>query len=957
MEKYRKLLSEEVNKEFTDRQLQSLYNDFQIFDIDGDGSISAQEFSKILSKSGAYLTEKQVKRLMDAVDTDESDSIEFTEFVQMMYGVKTGKISNSGLAKKIQEAREGHSYSKEEKEGLVDFINESLSTDKDLSHILPIDPRGEDLFLEVSDGLLLAKLIHKFFPKAINLNQIKKGEELSREEVTKNIRTVLNSAKALGCMVTSIKEIDVATGKVHLIMHLIWQLARLCLMNQVKASKVAQTLMPKGTKNMSQSLPGEQIILRWINFHLRKKKFSQVVINFTTSLQDSTALITLFNAIKPDACDLTPLKEQDLGRRAELFLQNAKKIGCKRYISVSDIVQGNARVMIGFLATTLLKHPIIDTSNREEKMKSQLNESEKQLKKMEGEKGKLEKMYHNLKGQIENEKKEKQQLQAYLKKIETTLFDGVTKEEHKMLKELMRQYLEKGRQGGMSQQEANMDFVRGIKELVNRRVGGLKQDLELVKEEKQQIIKQSNMDINTMKQAYQEMSQDLEIVELEKEQAIQQVQKDKEQLTKTLRDLSTQVVELQTQNETLGSNSVQQVQKLKVQKEQTQQNLKKVKEEQVVLQQSHDEVNDELQQSKKALETTKQTLNQEREKFQLEKEELQKEYEKIKEETVKIQEDTNSDQQVLAQTLQELTTELTQAKSDREKLIEHINLTQEEQNQEKEVITQGIEDCLTERELLIQTMKDLENEIGQRQQEAEQIVQTSTNDSVIKEKITEMEKYANEIENDKQKISDHTSEEATHLRRRVTELEEELSNLERDIDIILGGTGSLEERLRSEVERRKRELKKMQYLKEQMKRRAAMEKRDILRYVEGSLGIHDYADWVMLMDNEGGNVVLGKKKWMRRWMVLYKGALSFFKVKDDTKPELICYLEEARIVKASRSRAKKENCLEIRTSTEVYIVNMRSSGELDKWFRMIKYQKRQVSLEEKVRKQKLEEFN
>jgi hypothetical protein len=48
-----------------------------------------------------------------------------------------------------------HSFSDEERQGYVEFINSTLKDDPDLQTTLPINPRNQDIFTAVSKGIVL----------------------------------------------------------------------------------------------------------------------------------------------------------------------------------------------------------------------------------------------------------------------------------------------------------------------------------------------------------------------------------------------------------------------------------------------------------------------------------------------------------------------------------------------------------------------------------------------------------------------------------------------------------------------------------------------------------------------------------------------------------------------------------------------------------------------------------
>jgi len=57
---------------------------FDMFDQDGDGSITAVELESVLKKLGVGVTKAEAKMMLDDVDTDGDGSIDLQEFITMM---------------------------------------------------------------------------------------------------------------------------------------------------------------------------------------------------------------------------------------------------------------------------------------------------------------------------------------------------------------------------------------------------------------------------------------------------------------------------------------------------------------------------------------------------------------------------------------------------------------------------------------------------------------------------------------------------------------------------------------------------------------------------------------------------------------------------------------------------------------------------------------------------------
>ena len=57
---------------------------FQVFDIDGDETISVKELSSIMRTLGQNPTEEEISQMMEEADEDQSGEIDFKEFCMLM---------------------------------------------------------------------------------------------------------------------------------------------------------------------------------------------------------------------------------------------------------------------------------------------------------------------------------------------------------------------------------------------------------------------------------------------------------------------------------------------------------------------------------------------------------------------------------------------------------------------------------------------------------------------------------------------------------------------------------------------------------------------------------------------------------------------------------------------------------------------------------------------------------
>lgn len=270
----------------------------------------------------------------------------------------------SGLSEASSEGTT-HSVGKEEQVAFSNWINTKLSNDPDLKHLLPLDQNGENLYEAIKDGILLCKIINLSCPDTIDERAINK-KSLTLYTKHENLTLALNSAQAIGCNIVNIDAHDLAKGRPHLSLGLLWQIIRIGIFNKINLEQCPGLINLVGGDieglDELMKLSPENILLRWVNHHLEKAGVNKRLHNFTKDVSDSEIYTHLLYQIAPKEADVTneALYVRDMLQRAELMLQQADKLGCRSFLTPRDVVSGSYKLNVAFLANLFNKYPALE---------------------------------------------------------------------------------------------------------------------------------------------------------------------------------------------------------------------------------------------------------------------------------------------------------------------------------------------------------------------------------------------------------------------------------------------------------------------------------------------------------------------------------------------------------------------------------------------------------------------
>uniref|UniRef100_A0A914PMW7 Calponin-homology (CH) domain-containing protein n=1 Tax=Panagrolaimus davidi TaxID=227884 RepID=A0A914PMW7_9BILA len=387
---------------------QRLLNPNQV-QLDGEGYILRKDVGDALKSLGFDVPGYQLRDLMEHL----GDKITIAQLKEMYENLVKEKSSHvhqwqkgivrvneaSYQVQGIAEHGAGeivHTIRIAEEVAFSSWINDKLGGDPDLKHLLPVEKDNGDLYKKVQDGLILCKLINIAQPDTIDERAINK-KNLNTYSKLENLNMAVTSCTKIGCNVVNIDADDISKGKPHLILGIIWQIIRVGLFRrinwenmpamvsllddtcistneepQIGIDEVATpsrvsvaSLNESKTVDELRKLTPEQILIRWVNYHLANAKIDIQMNNFTSDICDSTIYTHLIHQIAPSDADVTlaPLKEEGNLERASAMLNEAAKIDCRAFVTPQDVAEGNYKLNLAFIANLLNKYPALPESN------------------------------------------------------------------------------------------------------------------------------------------------------------------------------------------------------------------------------------------------------------------------------------------------------------------------------------------------------------------------------------------------------------------------------------------------------------------------------------------------------------------------------------------------------------------------------------------------------------------
>uniref|UniRef100_A0A4W3IQR8 Lymphocyte cytosolic protein 1 (L-plastin) n=1 Tax=Callorhinchus milii TaxID=7868 RepID=A0A4W3IQR8_CALMI len=359
---------------------------FSFSDTQESGYINSSKLQDLFKEARLPLPGYKIREIAEqlAASGDKSqDQISFDDFISIFNDLKSSEVAKTfrqQINKKegicaiggTANSSEGtqHSYSEEERFAFANWINKALEKDPDCKHVIPMDPNSDtDLFAAVGDGIVLCKMINLSVPDTIDERTINK-KKLTPFTIQENLNLALNSASAIGCHVVNIGAEDLKEGKAYLVLGLLWQVIKIGLFADIELSRsealIALLRDGESLEDLLKLSP-EELLLRWANYHLEGAGCKKVN-NFSSEIKDSKAYFHLLNQIAPKGdeegeppivLDMSGINEKDELKRAECMLQQADKLGCRQFVTATDVIRGNPKLNLAFVANLFNKYPAL----------------------------------------------------------------------------------------------------------------------------------------------------------------------------------------------------------------------------------------------------------------------------------------------------------------------------------------------------------------------------------------------------------------------------------------------------------------------------------------------------------------------------------------------------------------------------------------------------------------------
>lgn len=338
---------------------------------------------------------------------------------------------------------------------------------------------SNNIYKQLRDGVVLAHFVNHLKKGSIRLNSITTSIDMERQngvfEASTNLANVLRSCKRIGVVTVNIGPEDILYENRVLILGLLWQLVKMSVTNVSKIMDRPELVnLLKERENLFDITTGnpEEILLRWINYHLENAHKQEYISNlknlighrvegihedfmvhvpkkcsnFGSDLKDSRIYLIVLKQVASSYISedsfLKAFLEQDDLKRAENVIEIAELIDCKKFITPEAITMGDTRLNFLFTATIFNSHIGMskNTSSDLDTMKAKIEILNKEKEKM----AMTIKMLEDKIKEISSEGKQVQELQKLHQnniEVRKEIYNKALLEHNKTLEEFSNEIL------------------------------------------------------------------------------------------------------------------------------------------------------------------------------------------------------------------------------------------------------------------------------------------------------------------------------------------------------------------------------------------------------------------------------------------------------------------------------------------------------------------------------------
>ena len=356
-------IPEEVKKNLSEGEITALLECFKSLDTDGSGKVNKKE---LLSLSINEEEAKSLAKLLDKLDLDGDGELSFGEFLLLLVAQKKedspaaeSTVTTTKAGKEVVETLSGsskHTYAVEERECFSRVINLSLEKDEECKGLIPIDVDSDDLFKAVNNGILLCKLVNIATPGTVDERVINIKKNLNIFQIKENLNLALASIRGIGLKVIGVDAELIMKNSETLILGLLWQLIKIILVKDINLKHVPELARLVDEDNGEEltdllKLPAEDILVRWVNYHLKNAGSDRKITKIGKQMADSVVYATVLHQLDNSCVDPKAVEaEEDLKKRGKMILKAATKFGISPLIGATDIVSGNSKLNTVFTA-------------------------------------------------------------------------------------------------------------------------------------------------------------------------------------------------------------------------------------------------------------------------------------------------------------------------------------------------------------------------------------------------------------------------------------------------------------------------------------------------------------------------------------------------------------------------------------------------------------------------------